>query len=94
MQKTPQANGAHIRSTLGPGRSTPLPINGSVLGLTKKEPERKGGEKNRRPGKAEGRATEGWTEGKAQIKIFTSMARCWGSRKPIEFFFINTNLKL
>jgi hypothetical protein len=60
--------------------------------------------------KPEGRATEGWTEGcsaegfllvesysserKAQIKIFTSMARCWGSRKPIEFFFINTNLKL
>jgi len=36
MQKTPQANGAHFRSTLGPGRSTPLPINGSVLGLTKK----------------------------------------------------------
>ena len=35
MQKTPQANGAHFRSTLGSGRSTPLPINGSVLGLTK-----------------------------------------------------------
>ena len=41
MQKTPQANGAHFRSTLGSGRSTPLPINGSVLGLTKKEPERR-----------------------------------------------------
>ena len=46
MQKTPQANGAHFRSTLGSrlsalgsGRSTPLPINGSVLGLTKKEPK-------------------------------------------------------
>jgi hypothetical protein len=38
MQKTPQANGAHFRSTLGSGPSTPLPINGSVLGLTKKEP--------------------------------------------------------
>jgi len=36
MQKTPQANGAHFRSTLGPGPSTPLPINGSVLGFTKK----------------------------------------------------------
>ena len=29
-----------FRSTLGSGRLTPLPINGSVLGLTKKEPER------------------------------------------------------
>jgi ABC-type multidrug transport system fused ATPase/permease subunit len=29
---------AHFCSTLGSGRSTPLPINGSVLGLTKKEP--------------------------------------------------------
>lgn len=34
--KTPQANGAHFFSTLGSGRSIPLPINGSVLGLTKK----------------------------------------------------------
>jgi hypothetical protein len=41
MQKTPQANGAHFCSTLGSGRSTPLPSNGPVLGLTKKEPERR-----------------------------------------------------
>jgi hypothetical protein len=46
------------------GASQNIYINGSVLGFTKKEPERKGGEKNRRPGKAEGRATEGWTEGR------------------------------
>jgi energy-coupling factor transporter ATP-binding protein EcfA2 len=45
------------------GASQNIYINGSVLGFTKKEPERKGGEKNRRPEKAEGRATEGWTEG-------------------------------
>jgi lipopolysaccharide transport system ATP-binding protein len=29
--------GAHFCSTLGSGRSTPLQINGSVLGLTKKK---------------------------------------------------------
>ena len=39
------------------------------------------------------RATEGWPKGcsaggKAQIKIFTSMAPCSGSRKSIEFQFI------
>jgi hypothetical protein len=33
--------GAHFCSTLGSGRSTPLPSNGPVLGLTKKEPERR-----------------------------------------------------
>ena len=32
--------------------------------------------------------------GKAQLKKFISMAPCLGSRKPIEIFFINTNLKL
>jgi len=48
---------------------------------------------NRRAGKPVGRATEGWpegcsAEGKAQIKIFTSMAPCSDSRKSIEFQFI------
>ena len=27
-------------------------------------------------------------------RLFPSMAPCSGSRKPIEFFFINTNLKI
>jgi ABC-type polysaccharide/polyol phosphate transport system ATPase subunit len=51
-------------------------INGSVLGLTKKEPERwppagrvlrlgEAARRNRKPGKAEGRATAGWPEGRS-----------------------------
>ena len=40
-------------------------INGSVLGLTKKEPERRAVRRNRKPGKAEGRATKSWPEGRS-----------------------------
>jgi ATPase subunit of ABC transporter with duplicated ATPase domains len=38
-------------------------LNGAILGMRKAEPKRWGGAENRRPGKAEGRATEGWPEG-------------------------------
>jgi plasmid stabilization system protein ParE len=39
-------------------------LNGAILGMRKAEPERRGGAENRKPGKAEGRATAGWPEGR------------------------------
>ena len=39
-------------------------LNGAILGMRKAEPERQGGAENRKAGKAEGRATEGWPEGR------------------------------
>jgi hypothetical protein len=60
------------------------PILTGACGITAAHFTGQGG--NRRAGRPVGRATAGWPEGcsaggKAQIKIFTSMAPCSGSRK-------------
>jgi len=40
-------------------------LNGAILGMRKAEPERRGGAENRKSGMAEGRATEGWPNGRS-----------------------------
>ena len=40
-------------------------LNGAILGMRKVEPERRGGAENRKSGMAEGRATEGWPNGRS-----------------------------
>jgi hypothetical protein len=67
MQKTPQANGAHFRSTLDSRHSTPLPINGSVLGLTKKEPERRAAQRKGAAGRPGGLRGSGEPQTKQKV---------------------------
>ena len=40
-------------------------LNGAILGMRKAEPKRWGGAENRKSGMAEGRATEGWPNGRS-----------------------------
>ena len=40
-------------------------LNGAILGMRKAEPERRGCAENRKSGMAEGRATEGWPNGRS-----------------------------